>query len=104
MFFRNRYSVARRWPRHWWNSSVEVFTPAAHVRAIGMNISAGGMGLFAVANLQVGTHIEVEFEYRVGSKRRMHGIVRHRALYLYGIQFTSDLDSGLERASIPVQS
>ncbi len=103
MLFRNRYSVARRWPRHWWSSSVEVFTPAAHVRAIGMNISTGGMGLFAVANLHVGTHIEVEFEYRAGSKRRMRGIVRHRALYLYGIQFTSDLESVPERAAIPAE-
>jgi hypothetical protein len=90
MFFRSQYSTPRRWPRQWWNSSVEVFTSSAHVKALGMNISAGGMGLFAVANLHVGSPIEIEFESpQSGKRHRLRGIVRHRALYLYGVEFVN---------------
>ncbi len=90
MFFRAQYSIPRRWPRQWWNNSVEVFTTSAHVKALGMNISVGGMGLFAVANLHVGSPIEVEFESpQSGKRHRLRGIVRHRALYLYGVEFVN---------------
>jgi len=88
MLFRTSYSRERRWKRQWWNRSVEVFADSAHVKAIGTNISFGGMGLFAVANLRVGSHIDLEFEAPASGKRhRLSGIVRHRALYLYGIEF-----------------
>lgn len=90
MLFRTNYSAERRWPRQWWNSSVEVFTTSAQVKALGMNISVGGMGLFAVANLHVGAPIEIEFQSPESGKRhRLRGIVRHRALYLYGIEFVN---------------
>lgn len=90
MLFRTNYSAERRWPRQWWNSSVEVFTKSAQVKALGMNISVGGMGLFAVANLHVGSPIEIEFQSPESGKRhRLRGIVRHRALYLYGIEFVN---------------
>ena len=90
MFFRANYSPARRWPRQWWNSSVEVFTPSAHVKALGMNISLGGMGLFAVAHLRVGSNVEVEFQSpHSGQRHRIRGVVRHRAMYLYGVEFVT---------------
>jgi PilZ domain len=88
MLFRRNYSSVRRSPRQWWNSSVEVFTSSAQVKAVGVNISDGGMCLFAVANLHIGSPIEVAFR-RPESRERVHlcGTVRHRALYLYGIEF-----------------
>jgi len=93
MLFRNQFSPARRSARHWWNSSVDLFTASAHVKAIGMNISGGGMGLFAVANLPVGSQIEVEFRSpESGLRTRIPGTVRHRALYLYGIEFLSEAE------------
>lgn len=105
MFFRTQYSMARRWPRQWWNSSVEVFTTSAHVKALGMNISVGGMGLFAVANLHVGSAIEIEFQSPESGKRhRLRGIVRHRALYLYGIEFISKPQFAQARSSVEVDS
>ena len=57
--------------------------------AIGINISESGMGLFTVANLGLGSNIEVEFRTpeRPASFTRLPAIVRHRALYLYGIEF-----------------
>jgi hypothetical protein len=88
MFSRNNYSTSRRWARQWWNSSVELVTQSARVKAFGLNISEGGMGLFAVANLRVGSQIEVEFRPPASKdKTHLSGTVRHRALYLYGIEF-----------------
>src|SRR6476469_6843205 len=98
MLFRNQFSPDRKSPRQWWNSSVDLFTDSRHVKAIGMNISGGGMGLFAVANLPVGSQIEVEFRSpESGMRTRLPGTVRHRALYLYGIEFLSE-------AAIPAHS
>src|SRR5690348_10680815 len=92
MLFRSQ-PVTRRSPRQWWNSSVQVFARAAHLKAVGVNISSGGMCLFAVANLPVGSQIEVEFQPPGHAHTVRHlAIVRHRALYLYGVEF---LQSGL---------
>jgi PilZ domain-containing protein len=100
MLFRTNYSAERRWPRQWWNSSVEVFTTSAHVKALGINISLGGMGLFAVANLHVGSPVEIEFESPISGKRhRLSGIVRHRALYLYGVEFLTKTQFAQTRSS-----
>ena len=97
MLFRSNYSPARRWSRQWWNRSVDVFADATHVKAIATNISVGGMGLFAVANLHVGSRIEVEFQApQSGKTHRLSGVVRHRALYLYGIEFVREHSSCLD--------
>jgi hypothetical protein len=59
-----------------------------------MNISGGGMGLFAVANLPVGSQIEVEFPSpESGRRTRIPGTIRHRALYLYGIEFLPEAET-----------
>ncbi len=105
MFFRTQYPVPRRWPRQWWNSSVEVFTTSAHVKALGMNISVGGMGLFAVAHLHVGSNIEIEFDSpQSGQRHRIRGIVRHRALYLYGIEFVNKPQFSQARSSAEIEN
>jgi PilZ domain len=59
------------------------------MEAVGINISEGGMGLFTVAHLPIGSRIEVEFRTAEGpaSFMRFPATVRHRALYLYGVQF-----------------
>jgi hypothetical protein len=43
------------------NTGVQVFTDSAHVDALGINLSEVGMRLFAVANLPLGSQIQVEF-------------------------------------------
>jgi hypothetical protein len=60
------------------------------VDALSINVSDGGMYLFAAAHLGIGTQIEISF--RLGEKGlvRTWGIVRRRALYLYGIEFLKD--------------
>ena len=68
---------------------MRVITKLGAMDALGINISEGGMGLFAIANLPLGSHIEVEFRTADGPAAftRVAATVRHRALYLYGIAF-----------------
>ena len=81
----------RRRKRQLLNTSVQVFTESAHVDALGINLSEVGVCLFAVVNLSVGSQIQVEFlPPRSTELVRVSGIVRHRALYLYGIEFLVD--------------
>ena len=56
-----------------------------------INLSEGGIYVFAAANFSVGTQIEIEFR-PPGSNEllRIRGTIRRRALYLYGIEFLSD--------------
>jgi hypothetical protein len=55
---------------------------------LGINVSDVGMCVFAIANLTVGSEIHVEFLPPHGTYPiRMAAVVRHRALYLYGIEF-----------------
>jgi PilZ domain len=74
------------------NTSVRVITKLASMDALGINISQGGMGLFTIANLPLGSRIEVEFRTPEGpaSFTRVAATVRHRALYLYGIEFNPE--------------
>jgi threonine/homoserine efflux transporter RhtA len=90
---RNSKQDRRRRQRQLLNTSVQVFTDSAHVDALGINLSDVGMRLFAVANLPLGSQIQVEFlPPRCTERVRVRGIVRHCALYLYGIEFLVDSD------------
>ena len=81
----------RRRKRQLLNTSVRAFTESAHVDALGINLSEVGVCLFAIVNLSVGSQIQVEFlPPRSTELVRVSGIVRHRALYLYGIEFLVD--------------
>ena len=83
----------RRRQRQLLNTSVRVFSGSRHLDALGINLSDVGMCLFVIANLPVGTQIEVEFlPQRCTERIRIAGTVRHRALYLYGIEFLVDTD------------
>ncbi|MGH9501408.1 MAG: PilZ domain-containing protein [Terriglobales bacterium] len=91
-------SDRRRRKRQLLNTSVQVFTESAQVDALGINLSDVGMCLFAIANLPVGSQIQLEFlPPRSRELTRVSGIVRHRALYLYGIEFLTDSDKRSSR-------
>jgi hypothetical protein len=83
----------RRNRRQLFNTSVRVFTRAGSLDALGINISDVGMCVFTMANLPIGSQIQVEFVpiHRKGVTR-ISATVRHRALYLYGIEFHPDSD------------
>jgi hypothetical protein len=90
---RNSKPDRRRRKRQLLNTSVQVFTGSAQVDALGINLSDVGMCLFALANLPLGSQIQVEFlPPRCKERVRVFGTVRHRALYLYGIEFLVDSD------------
>ncbi len=89
----------RRRQRQLLNNAVQVFTGSSQVQALGINLSDVGMCLFTIANLPVGSQIEVEFlPPRAKEKVRLAGTVRHRALYLYGIEFAVESE-GTETAA-----
>jgi hypothetical protein len=91
MILKRNFNPIRRSSRQWINTSVEVLTAATHVKGLGVNLSDGGMCIFAIANLPVGSQIEVEFlPPRRDERVRVLGTIRHRALYLYGIEFLSE--------------
>ena len=72
---------------------MQVFTESADLEALGINVSDVGMCLFTMANLPVGSQIQVEFlRPRSTEFVRISGIIRHRALYLYGVDFLVDSD------------
>jgi hypothetical protein len=84
----------RRRERQLLTTSVRVFTDSTELDALGVNLSDNGMCLFAAANLRLGSRIELEFlPHRSKQPVRVSGIVRHRALYLYGIEFLQDSDT-----------
>src|SRR5260370_37514644 len=75
------------------NTSVQVFTGSAHVHALGINLSDGGMCLFAIASLPLGSQIQIEFlPPRYLERVPVCGTVPHRAVYLYGIEFLAHHD------------
>ena len=90
----------RRHPRQLLNTSVQVFSGSSQVNALGINLSDVGMCLFTLADLPVGGQIEVEF-VRPRSKEtvRLGATIRHRALYLYGIEFAAEPEDGSGRSA-----
>jgi hypothetical protein len=91
MFLKYISQDRRRRKRQLLNSSVRVCTDTGWIDAIGVNISEVGMSLFTIANLPIDSQIQIEL-VPPGSPEltRISGTVRHRALYLYGIEFGSE--------------
>jgi len=87
----------RRRQRQLLNTSVQIFVGSVHVDALGINLSDVGMCLFTIANLALESQIQVEFvPPRCKDRVRVGGTVRHRALYLYVIEFLVDSDQAPE--------
>jgi PilZ domain len=76
----------RRWNRRSFNVPVRLITDSAVVDGRGIRLSEGGMYLFSASNLELGARVEVDFSGTAGPQARS-GIVRYRALYLYGVEF-----------------
>ena len=94
MFFKRDFKQERRRRRRQLlNTSVQVFTGSIQVEGVGINVSEVGMCLFTVTHLPLGIRLEVEFLPLDNSEPvRFSAVVRHRALYLYGIEFLQPLD------------
>jgi hypothetical protein len=95
MALKNNFNDRRRRKRQLLNTSVQIFATSSHVNALGINLSDVGMCLFSMVNLPLGSQIEVEFlPPRCTERVRKSGTVRHRAVFLYGIEFLADADQG----------
>jgi len=94
MFLRRSFKQdRRRRKRQLLSTSVRVFTESGCMEALGVNISDVGMCLFTIANLPLGAQIQVEFlPPGCTGLMKVWATVRHRALYLYGIEFPADSD------------
>ena len=83
----------RRRKRQLLNTSVRVLTDFGPIEALGINISDVGMSLFTIANLPIDSRIQLELLLPQSTERvRVWATVRHRALYLYGVEFVMDSD------------
>ena len=83
----------RRRKRRLLNTSVQVHSGPQCVDALGINLSDVGMCVFTMANLPLGSEVQVEFDAPRSEERvRLSGTVRHRAIYLYGIEFLAGQD------------
>ena len=87
--------------RQWVAVPVLMRHRGSRIEGLSINISEGGMYLFAAANLLPGTQIEIEFCPPESKELvRTCGAVRRRALYLYAIEFLNeDAASAHDRTS-----
>ncbi|MGH9516912.1 MAG: PilZ domain-containing protein [Terriglobales bacterium] len=94
MFLKRHFGPdRRRRKRQLLNTSVRVLSENGPLEALGINVSDVGMSLFTIANLQVDSRIQIEILMPQSTQRvQIGGIIRHRALYLYGIEFVVDSD------------
>ena len=78
----------RRWRRHALCAPIRLLTQTATITGRGVTFSEGGMCLFVLANLAIGTKVQVEFtDPRSSELIRADAAIRNRAVYLYGIEF-----------------
>ena len=85
----------RRWERRPIDVPIRVvaddMTGSGVIAGRGTKMSAGGICLFALANLAIGAQIDVELvDSHFVTPVRISGIVRNRVAYLYGVEFVID--------------
>jgi hypothetical protein len=82
----------RRWPRRGFATPVQLLTPSERYDARGIKLSEGGICVFTLSHLKVGSEIKLEFLSPIAQRKvQLSGTIRSRALYLYGIEFHNSL-------------
>lgn len=85
----------RRWPRHPVELPVLVFPRGGDsklkVQGRGIEMSEGGMTLYAGVPLNPGDYMDVEFQ--TPGRTRVSAIVRSRTGYCFGLEFLTPLGS-----------
>ena len=93
----------RRWPRHPVELPVRVFPRGGDakltVQGRGIEMSEGGMTLYAGVPLNPGDLMDIEFQTPGGA--RIAAIVRHRTGYCFGLEFLTPLSGETAKASRP---
>ena len=81
----------RRSFRHWVAIPVVLRHRGSRIEGVSINLSEGGMYLFAATYLPVGALIELEYRpQKAKPSIFVNATVRRRALYLYGVEFQGD--------------
>ena len=86
--------IRRRSQRQWVALPVRIVVDGARIDGMSINISEHGLYVFAATTLSIGDEVEIVF--RPPEKKKsvlIHGIVRRKAVYLYGIEFLT-IDAG----------
>jgi PilZ domain-containing protein len=90
----------RRWPRHPVELPVLVFPRGGDskltIQGRGIEMSEGGMTLYAGLPLKPGDYMDVEFQ--TPGRTRVSAIVRSRTGYCFGLEFLTPLGSTLKSA------
>jgi hypothetical protein len=75
------------------------------IEGFSINISEGGIYLFAAADISVGTQIDIEFRLP-DSTQSVHncGTVRRRAVYLYAIEFLTAVNASAPDAATTAEA
>jgi PilZ domain-containing protein len=94
----------RQSKRQWVTVPVLIRHRGLRIDGHSINISEGGLYLFAAAHLPPGTLVEIEFRPPRGKELVCAtGTVRRRALYLYGIEFLSDGAGTGDRTTVQIE-
>ena len=79
----------RRTERQWTAIPVVIRHGEARIDGVSINVSDGGIYLFAAASLRVGSEVQVQFRLPQSQETvSTLATVRRRALYLYGLEFS----------------
>ena len=90
----------RRWKRHWLNAPIRLFTDSTVIDGRSIRLSEGGIYLFALANLAPGEEIRIEYPASESDEPLSRsGVVRNRAIYLYGIEFLAEQ----QQSNLPIR-
>jgi len=90
----------RRWKRHWLNAPIRLFTDSTVIDGRSIRLSEGGIYLFALANLAPGDEIRIEYPASESDEPLSRsGVVRNRAIYLYGIEFLAEQ----QQSNLPIR-
>src|ERR1700675_4462669 len=88
----------RRWPRHPVELPVPVFPRGGDskltIQGRGIEMSEGGMTLYAGLPLKPGDYMDVEFQ--TPGRTRVSAIVRSRVGYCFGLEFVTPLGTTLK--------
>lgn len=92
----------RRWRRHWLREPVRILSDTGVIDGFGLRVSEGGMYLFAVADLDLGARLQVEFKKpHSGESSLRPAVVRNRVVYLYGLEFLPENAQPTSRQRTP---
>jgi PilZ domain-containing protein len=86
----------RRWRRFAFGAPVRIVAGSAVIDGRSIRMSEGGISVFALAHFPIGSRVTIQMSLPgPGQRISVDGIIRSRAVYLYGVEFLHE--DGLEQ-------